>query len=92
MLSTMQALDLPIWNSSLEEPGVLDAALADTVRHRGGQQRIPLPVGIGDHEFANDVSADEVAHALHTLRTVAELQAGDIAAALEPEYDLVLKA
>ena len=50
------------------------------------------PVGIGDHEFANDVSADEVAHALHTLRTVAELQAGDIATALEPEYDLVLKA
>lgn len=92
VLSTMQALDLPIWNSSLDEPGVLDAALADTVRHRGGQQRIPLPVGIGDHEFANDVSASEVAHALHTLRTLADLHAGDIVAALEREHDLVLKA
>ncbi len=92
VLSTMQSLDLPIWNSSLEEPGVLDAALADTVRHRGGQQRIPLPAGIGDHEFANDVSASEVAHALHTLRMLADLHPGDIVAALKPEHDLVLKA
>lgn len=92
VLSTMQSLDLPIWNSSLEELGVLDAALADTVRHRGGQQRIPLPVGIGDHEFANDVSAGEVAHALRTLRMLANLHAGDIAAALESEHDWVLKA
>lgn len=92
VLSTMQSLDLPIWNNSLKEPGILDAALADTVRHRGGQQRIPLPAGIGDHEFANDVSASEVAHALHTLRMLADLHPGDIVAALKPEHDLALKA
>ena len=87
VLSAMWALDLPIWNSSLEEPGVLDAALADTVRHRGGKQRIPLPVGIGEHEFVNDVSANEVDQALHALRALANMRAGNIAAALGHQRD-----
>lgn len=92
VLSTMQAFDLPIWNSSLEEPDVLNVALADTVRHRGGKQRVPIPVGIGDHEFANDISEDELTHALRTLRTLADARAEDMTAALAPEHDLVLRS
>jgi 3-dehydroquinate synthase len=35
-------------------------ALEDTMRHRDGQQRLPLPRGIGRCSFVNDVSLDEL--------------------------------
>nr|WP_237669090.1 hypothetical protein [Rhodococcus sp. BS-15] len=63
----MKRLGLPVWNDVLSTAGVLDAALADTVRHRDGRQRLPLPVGIGGHHFANDVTNEEIASALSLL-------------------------
>lgn len=88
VLSIMYSLDLPIWNSALEEPSVLNVALADTIRHRGGKQRIPLPIGIGDYKFANDVSEDEITHALNTLRTINNTWRGGKTAALETVREL----
>ncbi|AUN40341.1 sedoheptulose 7-phosphate cyclase [Tsukamurella tyrosinosolvens] len=64
----MEDLDLPLWDPSLDEPDLLVDALADTVRHRDGQQRLPLPVGIGQHRFVNDVTAEEIRRAVFTLR------------------------
>lgn len=45
----------------------LVTALEDTVRHRDGYQRLPLPVGIGDARFVNDVTPEEITHAVDTL-------------------------
>ncbi|WP_374700554.1 hypothetical protein [Rhodococcus sp. BS-15] len=67
ILTVMKRLGLPVWNDVLSTAGVLDAALADTVRHRDGRQRLPLPVGIGGHHFANDVTNEEIASALSLL-------------------------
>ena len=67
ILTVMKRLGLPVWNDVLSTEGVLDAALADTVRHRDGRQRLPLPVGIGGHHFANDVTTEEIASALSLL-------------------------
>ncbi len=67
ILSVMKKLGLPVWNDALSREGLLDAALADTVRHRDGRQRLPLPVGIGGHHFANDVTNDEITSALSLL-------------------------
>ncbi|MGB2948909.1 MAG: sedoheptulose 7-phosphate cyclase [Rhodococcus sp. (in: high G+C Gram-positive bacteria)] len=67
ILTVMKRLGLPVWNDVLSTEGVLDAALADTVRHRDGRQRLPLPVGIGGHHFANDVTNEEIASALSLL-------------------------
>jgi 3-dehydroquinate synthase len=67
ILSVMKHLGLPVWNEVLSRPGLLDAALADTVRHRDGRQRLPLPVGIGGHHFANDVTTEEIDSALSLL-------------------------
>ncbi|OZC67409.1 2-epi-5-epi-valiolone synthase [Rhodococcus sp. 15-725-2-2b] len=67
ILTVMKRLGLPVWNDVLATAGVLDAALADTVRHRDGRQRLPLPVGIGGHHFANDVTNEEIASALTLL-------------------------
>ncbi|OZE99655.1 sedoheptulose 7-phosphate cyclase [Rhodococcus sp. 14-2470-1a] len=74
ILTVMKRLGLPVWNDVLDKTGLLDAALADTVRHRDGRQRLPLPVGIGGHHFANDVTPGEIASALKLLsRKNAEL-------------------
>ncbi|KOX07584.1 sedoheptulose 7-phosphate cyclase [Streptomyces sp. NRRL B-3648] len=63
----IQALGLPLWNEVLEDPALLDEALRDTVRHRDGQQRLPLPIGIGRHHFVNDVTPAELRDAARLL-------------------------
>ncbi|GAA2747700.1 sedoheptulose 7-phosphate cyclase [Kitasatospora cinereorecta] len=58
----MRRLGLPVWHP-LIEPATLGDALTDTVRHRDGRQRFPLPIGIGDCCFVDDVTAAELAAA-----------------------------
>jgi 3-dehydroquinate synthase len=61
-------LGLPLWNDALAVPSLLTDALQDTVRHRDGQQRLPLPLGIGRHHFVNDVTETELREAVRLLR------------------------
>lgn len=67
VLSVMTDLGLPTWTDVLADDALLDDALADTVRHRDGHQRLPLPSGIGRHHFVNDVTPDELVRALRRL-------------------------
>ncbi|WP_234429872.1 sedoheptulose 7-phosphate cyclase [Streptomyces sp. AV19] len=67
VLDVMRRLGLPVWHP-LCAPDVLEEALADTVRHRDGSQRLPLPSGIGDAVFVGDVTSDELADAAEHLR------------------------
>ncbi|MFJ2555655.1 MULTISPECIES: sedoheptulose 7-phosphate cyclase [unclassified Streptomyces] len=66
VLNLMSRLRLPVWHP-LCEPDVLADALADTVRHRDGSQRLPLPVGIGDAVFVNNLTASEITSAAQLL-------------------------
>jgi hypothetical protein len=54
------------------EPKLLAQALEDTVRHRDGQQRLPLPVGIGGVTFVNDVTEQEIEIAVAMQRELDE--------------------
>jgi 3-dehydroquinate synthase len=63
----MRRLGLPVWHR-LMEPATLADALGDTIRHRDGRQRFPLPVGIGDGIFVDDLTGDEIAEAAHELK------------------------
>jgi 3-dehydroquinate synthase len=63
VLAVMSALELPSWHPLLD-PVVLVNALEDCVRHRDGEQRLPLPVGIGDVTFVNDVTEKELKAAI----------------------------
>lgn len=67
ILSVMEQLGLPSWHP-LCTPEVLTNALRDTVRHRDGKQRLPLPVGIGSAVFVNDVTDEELGAAAEALR------------------------
>ncbi|MGW2540417.1 sedoheptulose 7-phosphate cyclase [Kitasatospora sp. NPDC001574] len=73
ILDVMRSVGLPSWNDLLDAE-LLDVALQDTVRHRDGQQRLPLPVGIGDAIFVNDVTREELATAVEDLRELNALR------------------
>ena len=66
ILDVMRRLRLPIWHP-LCESGLLREALHDTIRHRDGLQRMPLPVGIGAACFVNDLTVAELSRAAETL-------------------------
>ncbi|MGH3801003.1 MAG: sedoheptulose 7-phosphate cyclase, partial [Pseudonocardiaceae bacterium] len=66
ILDVMRRLRLPIWHP-LCEPGLLAEALHDTIRHRDGLQRMPLPAGIGAACFVNDLTVAELSRATETL-------------------------
>ena len=69
VIGVMTALGLPIWHDVVT-PDTLMGALHDTVRHRDGRQRLPLPVGIGDAAFVDDVTLPELTD---TVLDLAEL-------------------
>lgn len=70
VVRVMKSMQLPLRHRFFEQPGLLQEALEDTMRHRDGRQRLPLPDGIGACCFVNDVdahaicaAAKEMAHA-----------------------------
>ncbi|UQA56806.1 sedoheptulose 7-phosphate cyclase [Polyangium aurulentum] len=67
IFALMRKLDLPV-HHRLCHPGVLETALADTVRHRDGKQRMPLAIGVGAACFVNDVQPAELVTAAASLR------------------------
>jgi 3-dehydroquinate synthase len=69
IVAVIAALELPTWIELLD-PQLLHRALMDTVRHRDGEQRLPLPVGIGGAVFVNDVAYGELAAAVDDLRVL----------------------
>jgi 3-dehydroquinate synthase len=66
VLGVMAELGLPVWHDVVT-PEILIDALHDTVRHRDGRQRLPLPVGIGDAVFVDDVTLPELTEAVRVL-------------------------
>ncbi|MFI9389014.1 iron-containing alcohol dehydrogenase [Kutzneria sp. NPDC052558] len=72
ILDVMRALRLPTWHPECA-PEILHRALVETTRHRDGQQRLPLPVGIGSATFVNDVTLDELAQASRDLAETSTL-------------------
>jgi 3-dehydroquinate synthetase len=66
IFALMRRLRLPV-RHPLCEPGLLEHALQETIRHRDGLQRVPLPVGIGDACFVNDLTVAEISQAAEIL-------------------------
>jgi 3-dehydroquinate synthase len=60
-------LGLPTWHPVCS-PDLLAEALADTVRHRDGRQRVPLTVGVGRARFVDDLTLAELDEALAVCR------------------------
>jgi 3-dehydroquinate synthase len=66
ILSLLGVLGLPLVDAK-HDLTLVEEGLADTVRHRDGLPRLPLPVGIGSARFVNDVTITELEPALVEL-------------------------
>lgn len=66
IVHVMDRLKLPTWHPVCT-PELMARGLADTVKHRDGEQLLPLPDGIGHARFVNDVRRTELDAALAML-------------------------
>jgi len=60
IINVAHQLGLDTWNESFANPELLLESLHDTVKHRGGNQNLPIPVGIGEYTFLNDLTYSEI--------------------------------
>jgi 3-dehydroquinate synthase len=68
IFNVYQVLKLPIIDHELCTSALLAKALEDTTSHRDGLQRMPLPHGIGNAVFVNDITNEEIAAAISYLK------------------------
>jgi 3-dehydroquinate synthetase len=55
-------------NYDLVTPDLLWNSLQERIYHRNGLQRVPLPKGLGQCTFLNDIQFKEIQFACNTLR------------------------
>jgi 3-dehydroquinate synthase len=55
-----RALRLPTYHPDFCNMELLNTALADTMKHRNGNQYLPVPVSIGNYVMINDVSDSDI--------------------------------
>jgi 3-dehydroquinate synthetase len=67
------SLGLPVWHKLFCDPAALGEALADTVRHRNGDQNLPVMTKIGAARFLNDVTPAEIEAAAAAMSDLADL-------------------
>lgn len=69
IFSVMTSIKLPIFHI-LCDSQILYDALQDTTYHRDGLQRFPIPTGIGQAKFIDDISYREIDFATSTLKRI----------------------
>ncbi|MGY0234109.1 ROK family protein [Longispora urticae] len=70
VINLITGLGLAVTHAVLT-PKLLVEGLAASLRHRGGQQRQPLPAGIGKSVFANDLTETDLRRAFDALTETA---------------------
>lgn len=65
-------LGLPIFHTDFLDVDLLDSALQDTVKHRNGNQNLPIPIGIGTYQFLNDVGLDDLKRTSNEFLRISE--------------------
>lgn len=64
---TTKNLKLPIFHEDFTKIELLLKSLSDTMKHRNGNQYLPLPLGIGNYKIVNDVTNDEIEKSINTF-------------------------
>jgi 3-dehydroquinate synthase len=65
-----QLMGLETWHELFTNTELLLEALTDTTKHRGGNQNLPTPTGIGKHIFINDLTYDEICEAVKLFNEI----------------------
>ncbi|MFC1921607.1 sedoheptulose 7-phosphate cyclase, partial [Chloroflexota bacterium] len=70
IVKTAKNMMLPTYHELFTQPSVILEALKDTMKHRNGNQNLPIPQKIGEPVFINDLTYDEIIEATQTLSRV----------------------
>ena len=65
IFDTAKNLRLPTWHKGFGNKILVMAGLEDTMRHRNGNQYIPIPVGIGRCIIINNLKEEEIINAMN---------------------------
>lgn len=60
LIKTTKNLRLPIMHPYFADANILMEALNDTMKHRNGDQNLPIPKAIGESIFINDLTFNEI--------------------------------
>lgn len=60
IFKTANQLKLPVFHKDFCDFNLLKKSLSDTMKHRNGNQYLPVPVDIGNYRILNDVTDDEI--------------------------------
>jgi 3-dehydroquinate synthase len=63
IFKTANSLKLPVFHKDFCDFELLKKSLSDTMKHRNGNQYLPVPVGIGNYKILNDVTDEEIKRA-----------------------------
>ena len=61
-------LRLPTKHKDFMDIDLINKALSDTMKHRNNKQRIPIPIDVGNYNFINDLSSDEIKDVIKVYR------------------------
>lgn len=70
IFNTAKLLKLPTKHKSFEDKLLLWESLNDTVKHRNGDQNLPIPNGIGSCIFLNDFSLGEIDEVIEIFKKI----------------------
>jgi 3-dehydroquinate synthase len=65
-------MGLPTYHESFTNPALLLEALQDTMKHRNGDQNLPMPKAIGKSMFINNLTYDEIRSAASLFKKLHE--------------------
>jgi 3-dehydroquinate synthase len=71
IIKVIKKIGLPIIHPTCTFSNITQA-LSEIVQHRGGLQRIPVPLDIGSATFLNDITAQECMSACEQLKSIAQ--------------------
>lgn len=74
-LNVMHALGLPLYHP-LATPDLFLEGLEERTAHRDGYQRVPMMIGIGKYQFANDITYEELCQAFGVWEEAAKKRPG----------------
>lgn len=63
-------MGLPTTHPLFTDTDVLEEALADTMKHRDGDQNLPIPIRIGESSFLNTLTSGEIAIAAESMFSI----------------------
>ena len=64
IFKTAHSLKLPVFHKDFCKFDLLKKSLSDTMKHRNGNQYIPIPIDIGNYKFINDLTDKDIEKAI----------------------------